>query len=312
MVVTDASSTITELSDYYPYGSIRTDSKSSGQEQRKYIGEQYDTATNLSYLNARYYDGNRGQFTSEDPEFWSGKQNLENPQSLNSYSYSYDNPINVSDPSGRVGVQTGPGAIVGILQGIVNILQGLLSIAQSPAQSTFGLATGVTNMVSNTVNHPINTAISLGKSAIQLGNTFKNSSDFNQGKMLGGGAVMIGSMFVPGGAEEGVAGALEDSALVCRGGLCGAGDFIKGASKIDSSGNLYGISVESGNGNTLGQLGKSLQRYPNIGVTTAGQIRQAGGEIIQTGLRSSHYEINGLNGSQLQNLFTPTIFNNFK
>ena len=41
---------------------------------------------------------------SEDPVFWSTKQNLENPQSLNSYSYGNGNPITNKDPNGKVGV----------------------------------------------------------------------------------------------------------------------------------------------------------------------------------------------------------------
>jgi hypothetical protein len=36
-------------------------------------------------LNARYYNGAQGQFTSEDPVFW-GQQNLGDPQSLNAYA----------------------------------------------------------------------------------------------------------------------------------------------------------------------------------------------------------------------------------
>jgi RHS repeat-associated protein len=53
-------------------------------------------------LNARYYDSSRGQFTSQDPVFWGDpkKQDLINPQDLNSYSYSADNPITRSDPNG--------------------------------------------------------------------------------------------------------------------------------------------------------------------------------------------------------------------
>ena len=49
--------------------------------------------------NARYYEGQRGQFLSEDPTFW-GKQSLQNPQSLNSYSYAEGNPIVKKDPTG--------------------------------------------------------------------------------------------------------------------------------------------------------------------------------------------------------------------
>jgi RHS repeat-associated protein len=39
----------------------------STQSKKKYIGEYYDAASQLSYLNARYYDPARGQFLSEDP-----------------------------------------------------------------------------------------------------------------------------------------------------------------------------------------------------------------------------------------------------
>jgi RHS repeat-associated protein len=77
-------------------------------EQRKFIGEVSDGNTGLSYLHARYYDGGRGQFVSQDPVFWEvgqtkdGKSVLTNPQALNSYAYANNNPITLSDPNGRV------------------------------------------------------------------------------------------------------------------------------------------------------------------------------------------------------------------
>jgi RHS repeat-associated protein len=93
-----------ELIDYYPFGSLRLDEASSTyNDQRKYIGEYYDPSSSMSYLNARYYYGGRGQFISEDPVFLDNpmNQDLMNPQNLNSYSYSINNPITYSDPSGR-------------------------------------------------------------------------------------------------------------------------------------------------------------------------------------------------------------------
>jgi RHS repeat-associated protein len=60
-----------------------------------------DPSTRGALLNARYYDSSRGQFLSEDPIFLSLSQNLQDPQSLNSYSYSLDNPITKKDPSGK-------------------------------------------------------------------------------------------------------------------------------------------------------------------------------------------------------------------
>jgi len=122
--ITDDAGDVVQTLDYYPYGTKRIE---SGQDlsQREYIGQYYDEDTALSYLNARYYDGARGQFTSQDPVFWEDplRQNLQNPQSLNSYSYAENNPIVKSDPTGRcvgplVAVCIGGG--VGAIGGIAN------------------------------------------------------------------------------------------------------------------------------------------------------------------------------------------------
>src|SRR5215831_20135577 len=103
-VVTDASGTPIQTLDYYPYGSTRINQTTNNfNEQKQYIGQYSDPETNLSYLQARYYDGSKGEFLSEDPVFWGdpAQQNLSNPQSLNSYSYGNDNPITNKDPDGR-------------------------------------------------------------------------------------------------------------------------------------------------------------------------------------------------------------------
>ena len=98
-VVLDSNNAIVETTDYYPFGAIRFDNQVNYSEKRKYIGQEYDAETTLSYLNARYYNGTIGRFTTEDPVFW-GKQNFSDPQSLNTYSYASNKPITLSDPSG--------------------------------------------------------------------------------------------------------------------------------------------------------------------------------------------------------------------
>ena len=112
-LVTDSTGAISEATDYYAYGAPRTDTKSSTYqgEQRKYIGQYYDASSQLSYLNARYYDLQRGQFLSEDPLINAiggdtqkyGRTQfslLISPQELNFYSYSQNNPVTKSDPAG--------------------------------------------------------------------------------------------------------------------------------------------------------------------------------------------------------------------
>src|SRR5215831_19950938 len=123
-VLTDASGTLIQALDYYPYGSTRISQTTGGfNEQKQYVGQYTDPETSLSYLQQRYYDSSKGEFLSEDPVFLGDprQQNLSDPQSLNSYSYANDNPITKSDPTGRcvgplvaVCIAGGVGAIGGV------------------------------------------------------------------------------------------------------------------------------------------------------------------------------------------------------
>ncbi|MBK8138279.1 MAG: RHS repeat-associated core domain-containing protein [Chloroflexi bacterium] len=65
-----------------------------------YTGELTD-ANELVYLRNRYYHPGVGTFISQDP--YEGTMN--NPVSLNRYSYVQGNPVNVTDPSGMIPVQ---------------------------------------------------------------------------------------------------------------------------------------------------------------------------------------------------------------
>jgi RHS repeat-associated protein len=100
-VVTDENDNVVQTLDYYPYGAKRI-STGSTNEKRQFIGQFTDDST-LSYLNARYYNGAQGQFISQDPIFLGDpkQQTLQDPQSLNAYSYSEDNPVTKSDPTGK-------------------------------------------------------------------------------------------------------------------------------------------------------------------------------------------------------------------
>jgi RHS repeat-associated protein len=101
-VVTDENGNVSQTLDYYPYGATRISTNTGTNESRKFIG-QFADQSNLDYLNARYYNGNQGQFISQDPVFLGSPstENLQDPQSLNAYSYSEDNPIVKKDPTGR-------------------------------------------------------------------------------------------------------------------------------------------------------------------------------------------------------------------
>ena len=105
---------MTQTLDYYPFGSEQINSGSNTTD-RHFIGERYDSAEDLNYLNARYYRGAQGQFLSQDPLFLAVgdprrvkqmtqsdlRAILTDPQALNSYSYARNNPIVRKDPAGE-------------------------------------------------------------------------------------------------------------------------------------------------------------------------------------------------------------------
>jgi RHS repeat-associated protein len=67
-------------------------------------GKERDQETGLDYFGARYYGAALGRFTSPD---WSAKPeavpyaDLENPQTLNLYTYGHNNPLSQTDPDGH-------------------------------------------------------------------------------------------------------------------------------------------------------------------------------------------------------------------
>jgi RHS repeat-associated protein len=65
----------------------------------RYTGKERDSESGNDYFGARYYASSMGRFLSPDP---SGLMYADptNPQSLNLYSYAWNNPLRNIDPSG--------------------------------------------------------------------------------------------------------------------------------------------------------------------------------------------------------------------
>ena len=143
-VTTDENGNVKSVKDFYPYGAERI---STGDAlDRTFLSRYADNELDLSYLTARYYSGDRGQFISQDPihlaignpaqlRAISGlSQNyfLQDPQLLNSYAYARGNPLRYSDPDGKcvgplvaVCIAGGVGAIGGVaFQGFNDYLTG--------------------------------------------------------------------------------------------------------------------------------------------------------------------------------------------
>ncbi len=62
-----------------------------------FTGQKLDASSGLLYYGARYYDAAIGRFAQPD----SIMPNPYNPQSLNRYSYTLNNPVRYTDPTGH-------------------------------------------------------------------------------------------------------------------------------------------------------------------------------------------------------------------
>lgn len=91
--------------------------------RQQFTGKERDRETGLDYFGSRYYSSQQGRFTSPD-EVQSNSQafamlgkghptkqalpyaDLNNPQSLNRYSYALNNPLRYKDQDGHIPVET--------------------------------------------------------------------------------------------------------------------------------------------------------------------------------------------------------------
>jgi RHS repeat-associated protein len=92
----DASGNSVSTLRFFPYGDCRN-SQGTTPTDKKFTGQRLD-GTGLYYYGARYYDPGIGRFISADTIV----QSFANPQTLNRYSYTINNPLKYIDPSGHL------------------------------------------------------------------------------------------------------------------------------------------------------------------------------------------------------------------
>lgn len=175
-VITNSGAAVVSRHDYMPSGEEigsgvggRTAgigfSVSDGLRQ-KFTSKERDLETGLDYFLARYYSAQQGRFTSPD-EFTGGPDelfdftgvaaqnptfyaDLTQPQSLNKYQYSYNNPLAYVDPDGhqaaltqRMMLEKGPTSKV------TSTLQTAGQGADDAAKAAGGVVTGAGKEVGN-------------------------------------------------------------------------------------------------------------------------------------------------------------------
>jgi hypothetical protein len=96
---------------------------------------------------------------------------------------------------------------------------------------------------------------------------------------------------------------IPDEALVMRGGKNRPEDILRGIGTHPSG--VTGISVEL----SVEELALMIP-HRQVGVTTVGEIRQSGGDVIRTSGRSpNHATLTGLSPEKISDLLTPTMPN---
>jgi RHS repeat-associated protein len=87
-----------------PFGDGLNCSGSGDLSNLHFTGKERDAATGLDYFGARYNSSSLGRFMSAD---WSDDPDpvpyadLDNPQTLNLYAYTNNNPVNAIDDDGH-------------------------------------------------------------------------------------------------------------------------------------------------------------------------------------------------------------------
>lgn len=85
--------------DFYPFGGERTVTNLCSQNY-KFTGKERDTESGLDNFGARYYASSFGRFMTSDPSNFYLKH-LVDPQGLNPYAYTRNNPMAYVDPDGK-------------------------------------------------------------------------------------------------------------------------------------------------------------------------------------------------------------------
>ena len=97
-----------------------------------YTGHVYDGSTGLHYAKARYYDPAAGRFISEDAY----KGDINDPVSLNLYTYVKNNPVIMVDPSGHTWMD----AVLGFSRGMdEGLFGGLATYIGDSLRDLFGV-----------------------------------------------------------------------------------------------------------------------------------------------------------------------------
>ncbi|WP_257216112.1 RHS repeat-associated core domain-containing protein [Stenotrophomonas sp. SbOxS2] len=283
----DANGAVIKRHIYEPYGAVVGGQVADGPG---YTGHVSDSATGLSYMQQRYMDPELGVFLSVDPV-----TAYENPIGMfNRYRYASGNPYRYTDPDGRCDTSFcqfwgGVGRAIG---------DSVYSVGRNAGPSVYGT-------IDMSRTRELNGGPLFGAPAGQVG----------QGGYKFGSALMVAEgMRGTGQAAGGLAtteARLVNNSLVVRGGSGQGANSVAGIAKGTGPhpAGPFGFSAESANGASFCQLCSNIT-HNQVGVTTVGQVRAAGGDVISTrGVSPTHATVVGLEPEAASRLFSPSVSN---
>ncbi len=268
VAATDAHGGLLWTEHYRPYGE-RMERGGAGAAGHRiaYTGKVHDESTGLADFGARYYDPVVGRFMGVDPAgFDEG-----NLHSFNAYAYGNNNPYRYVDPDGRESVEVG--------------------------------AWGGMNSVEVAMQNP--GAVRFATTVLGIGLSFATGAG-----MVGTAADALGLPFSPKDlgsriAKGLVTRGLSEGDLVARGGANITPESIARGTATHPTAGVRGFSAQAKPGADLCEL---CTYVPNnqVGVTTVGNVRRTGGDVIPTPGRGNHVTVTGLDSNDASRLLSPS------
>lgn len=178
-LLSNAAGAVTDTYAYDAYGNDAGTTGSTANDHR-FAGQRLDPATGLYYMRARYYDPEVARFISRDP--WSG--DVENPMTLHSYMYAFDNPVNAVDPTGEFSMMS-----ISISIAIVGTLATLAyNNVYKPAKDVYDELVEIKVNIPNMRLNESSTRDQLGITPVSIAAAY-DDDDVTKAVNLGGGSV---------------------------------------------------------------------------------------------------------------------------
>ncbi|MBS1511483.1 MAG: hypothetical protein JST86_11620 [Bacteroidetes bacterium] len=331
---------ILEETHYYPFGltmaGISSKAAGSLENKKKYNGIELDNDFDLNTYEAFYRD-----LDPQTGRWWEIDPKIEHDQEdMSPYTSMANDPILKSDPLGDEPDPPSKGFWSGLKDGFLGTLSSAKNAVLHPIET--GKA-----ILQNIADHPLEFAANrmtmgfYGRAKQLYNDTKENGFGYAVGRMGGQNTAEATIAVTTAGAFKGtgallkktitsevpapivtsvetttqnankIAEGLPDHANVVRGGLNTADRFTNGSGVTTAQdGTLNGVSVNSASGKSIVELSVNI---PNkqIGTTTVGLIRQAGGDVVPSPTNGNpfHSTLYGIDAKTAEKLFTPTTQN---